>query len=180
MVLPSTQRLDELIATAALDARSPLPVKGNAVVYQYEWPTDLGIQIKREVFSRVCTKRLPKTGPLIKTFQAKEVKAAAKGATVASPKQKSVPVVLESGELTTGPNEIAILLPIKPPQALEQAELQTWREKGNSRSKTKLTPGLIVIFPSVCYIMPDDVPFVPYFCAISQPDSAELAKGSEE
>jgi hypothetical protein len=97
-----------------------------------------------------------------------------KWAKVGVPETTPVPVLLESGELTTGPNEVAILLPIKPREALEQVELQTWREKGKNRETTKLNQCLILIFPNVCYRI--DVPFVALFCPLSPLDSA--AKGS--
>lgn len=71
--------------------------------------------------------------------------------------------------LTNGPEEISILLPIRPREALEQAEMQTWEEKARIQ-KTKLMPGLILILPGIRYVMPDDIPFAPLFCHLTPLD----------
>ncbi|KAF2253326.1 hypothetical protein BU26DRAFT_220898 [Trematosphaeria pertusa] len=160
-VLPSTPRLDELVAAVILGDQSSLPTKGGAVLNQYAWPREQEVAVKEEVFRR-----------------AREVEAAVSWATVKAPKTKLVPVRLISGELTTGPDNLAILLPFQPREVLEQAELQTWR-KGTSRWKTKLMPGLILIHPSVCFIMPDNVPFGPLLCNILPSDNAKQPEGSE-
>lgn len=177
-VLPSTPRLDELVAAVILGDQSSLPTKGGAVLNQYAWPREQEVAVKEEVFRRVCTRGAALRILLIKMFQAREVEAAVSWATVKAPKTKLVPVRLISGELTTGPDNLAILLPFQPREVLEQAELQTWR-KGTSRWKTKLMPGLILIHPSVCFIMPDNVPFGPLLCNILPSDNAKQPEGSE-
>lgn len=96
------------------------------------------------------------------------------------PRTKPTPILLVSGVLTTGPNEITILLPIKVGKALEHAELHTWKEKGVICSKTKLTTGLILIFPGTRYTLPDDVPFIPLFCRIAPLDTTEQARERQE
>lgn len=55
-VLPSTPRLDELLASVSLDEQSPLPADGGAVLYQYALPAELELEIKKEVFRRVFIK----------------------------------------------------------------------------------------------------------------------------
>lgn len=92
------------------------------------------------------------------------------------PRTKPTPILLVSGVLTTRPNEITILLPIKVGKALEHAELHTWKEKGVICLKTKLIIGLILIFPSTRYTMPDDVPFIPFFYRIPLLDTTKQAK----
>lgn len=58
-VLPSTPRLDELLASISLDEQSPLPVDGETVLYQYALPVELELEIKKEVLRRVCIKLSP-------------------------------------------------------------------------------------------------------------------------
>ncbi|KAH8726664.1 hypothetical protein GQ44DRAFT_825651 [Phaeosphaeriaceae sp. PMI808] len=148
-VLPSTPRLDELVAAVVLGDQSLFPVRENTILYQYVGATQLE-EIRKEIFRMV-----------------NDIKAAVKWATVKRPRTKPSPFLLTSGYLVTGPDEIAILLPIKAPEALKKTELQIWREEGKDRLRTKLSPGLTLVHPNVCYITPDDVPFYPLFCFIT-------------
>src|SRR5688572_8343119 len=58
-ILPSTPRLDELVAAVVLGDQSPLPTDGNAVLYQYTWPKEQEVAAKEEVFRRACTRGAP-------------------------------------------------------------------------------------------------------------------------
>ncbi|KAF2457347.1 hypothetical protein BDY21DRAFT_343591 [Lineolata rhizophorae] len=153
-VLPTTQRLDELVAAVVLGDHSALSTKEGTVLYQYTWPREQELAVKKEVF-----------------YRAGEIKAAGPWATVEAPKTKLLPARLISGELSIGPDELGILV------LFQQAELQTWRE-GTSRRKSKLMPGLILIHPSVYFSLPKNVPFAPLLCHIPPSDNArQLQEG---
>lgn len=87
------------------------------------------------------------------------------------PKTVGSPFLLESGELETGPRDIAILLPWirsdprKKAYLETKVYLETWRG-GTNREQTELQPGLVVIHPGVCYEM-SSVPFVTYVSDIT-------------
>jgi hypothetical protein len=55
-LLPSTPRLDQLVAEVVLVDRSPLPVNGKTVLYRYAWPTELRTEVKNEIVGMVCRK----------------------------------------------------------------------------------------------------------------------------
>jgi hypothetical protein len=41
--------------------------------------------------------------------------------------------------------------------------LETWKTGTNVRERTKLDTGSIIIHPGVCYVLPNDIPFLPLF-----------------
>ncbi|KAF1993153.1 hypothetical protein P154DRAFT_527982 [Amniculicola lignicola CBS 123094] len=160
-IVPSTPRLNELVAAAVLEKPTRQLVQGTAVMDRFIWSAEFEVEIRREVFSK---------GP--------NIKALFPWASVDMPRNKGVPFLQQSGDLMTGPDEIAILLPIQFPTGQEQTELETWTE-GNNRQKTKLVSGLIVISPSINYIVPNNVLFVLYLCPISASQKAPLATEGE-
>ncbi|PSN59588.1 hypothetical protein BS50DRAFT_226833 [Corynespora cassiicola Philippines] len=178
--LRSTKGLDELVDELT-DAIIPsdwkfLPTAANNKVYEHPILSEhLRSKVKREFSCRVSKKpgifkkRVP-----TKRSQRKEVEEKVQ-ATVEALKTKIALFKLDDGEFWTGKNEIAIVLPVKRPKALEQKELQTWGKDG-AMTKTELRPGLALILPSTYFRVPKDVPILPLYCSIRPPVEAEQAE----
>ena len=84
-----------------------------------------------------------------------------------APDSKSIPLLLESGHLECGPDELVFILPLKNSQIPERAELQYWKNGASERQIAPLKAALNVIFPNLNYAIPNDVPFYPVCCPIS-------------
>jgi hypothetical protein len=83
------------------------------------------------------------------------------------PRTKPTALLSTAGKHTTGPNELAIIQPLVGPGKLRGKIIQTWRRGSSVREKTVLESGLIIIQADVCYILPDDIPFLPLFADIN-------------
>ncbi|KAF2003270.1 hypothetical protein P154DRAFT_520221 [Amniculicola lignicola CBS 123094] len=139
-VLPTTPRLDELIAALILNGKTHVPTKETStILFRYEFSKHCKV-IAAEIFGRID-----------------EIKAAVTWTTVENPNKEPAAFLLTSGRLSTMSNQIRIVVPAKRAEALNEAKLRMW--KGECHEETLLEPGMILILEDVHFNISDDVPF---------------------
>lgn len=84
---------------------------------------------------------------------------------VDSPRTKPTALLRLSGNFTTGPAEFAIITPLVGSANMKDKSMFFWRHGDETRQEARMEAGLIIIHPDVCYIIPENIPFVPMFCA---------------
>jgi hypothetical protein len=89
------------------------------------------------------------------------------GAVLKTPTTIPYAFLLKSGQLKTGPKEIAIIQPLVRPEIIKGKLLQTRKVGETSYKSTELGPGLNIISANVAYIWPDEIPFTPLFANIA-------------
>ncbi len=138
-VLPTTPRLNELIAALALDGKTLIPTREpGSAIFRFKFSEE-AIALTAEIFKRVRT-----TGPiseitsLICTCQIDEIKAAITWATIEKPDKLPALLLLASGRLTS--TQLRIVVPLKSAETLTGAKLQLWR--GELYEETALESGI--------------------------------------
>ena len=73
-----------------------------------------------------------------------------------------------AGELHTTASEFAILVPlVKSSEETAGKKIEVRKVRDKKRQTRDFEPGLIVIYPGVCYVMPNNTPFCPFFSNIT-------------
>tara|TARA_R110002003_G_C693506_1_gene25411 strand:+ start:256 stop:777 length:522 start_codon:yes stop_codon:yes gene_type:complete len=162
-VVPLTSRLEDLIAAVILGPPTQFPVQEKDTVLQQYAQSDGLADLKQAILATV---RL--ITPLYLSaniFEGKSIRSAA-GHDVDIPRTKPTALLRLSGHLMTGPAEIAIITPLVGSADIKGKSVYFWRHGDEIRQEAKMESGLIIIRPEVCYIIPEDIPFVPMFCKV--------------
>jgi hypothetical protein len=83
------------------------------------------------------------------------------GASLNPPKiSKATALLCTSGHIETAPGEVSILKPLVNPKEIEGKTLRTWKRGQTVRDEKEIGPGLNIIGPDLCYLWPNDMPFI--------------------
>lgn len=96
-----------------------------------------------------------------------KIKAKVQGLEVELPVTKPMALLHISGRLTTGESEIAMVKILMSSENISGKILKTWHIGDINPQVTNLNSDLIIIYPNVCYEIPEDVPFCPLFSQVS-------------
>lgn len=163
IVLRTTPRVDECIAALDFSIEKQLPpiVDGMPRI-KYQWSSNHEETVAEAVKSRVRERSIISIRTsLIQIAKNAEIRMAVTWAYVKAPKKKAA----LSGCFSTGPDEIALLIPSKPPETSNEAKLRIGPGIESLNEEVTSTQGMILIFEETSFDLA-----IPY-CLVLFPSS---------